>query len=440
MTPCSRNFVCLETWCLCGCHFAISSAVYSCDLMMRMLLKERAVERFFRSRYALAFLAMIAAVFRGATFKNASLGGYDERLYLIFMVNFYSRGIEGIQNILHAFPSDPVLLQGPLPFRFLFIWAGTWVCRIFGGFTYANLAKLSLISGIGIVIVGYLLFRRWFSPAVAFLGGILLIFSPLVSGLSRRALQDPFFCLLVLCVFYFFDEVWRKPTIRNFILLGVFLLACFLTKETIVILYPVFLVLGWYYRRTINKECPILPFVLVFAIAPVLYLAVMWWIAGDLKTFYSTYSLYVSMQQKIPYAVSYQRGPWFRYLVDLLMISPLTYMFSVLSISNQEPSERNGRNLAALYALSIIIAFSCLVLLNLRTILFVDIPLRGLAAVGVFGLANRFLTQFSRGFWIVLISAFLVSSDLVQFFRLYMLGNLYDPTTFHLIQSNGMLH
>ena len=78
-------------------------------------------------------------------------------------------------------------------------------------------------------------------------------------------------------------------------------------------------------------------------------------------------------------------------------------------------------------------------LLNLRTILIVDVPLRALAAVAIVRFSRYLPRQFSRGFWISLLTVLVLAGDLVQFFRLFYLGGVYDPTTAEMSKAPGLM-
>lgn len=391
------------------------------------------------ARYLLAVF-VVALAFRLATFKGAALGGYDENIYRTFAQALGEEGLEGIRLLTLRAPTDEVLSKGPLPLRIGFVAASTLACKLLGGYELANLAWLSFASGLAAVVFGAALLRAWIGPRWSLVGALFLITSPLAVALSRRALQDAFFAMLTTGCVLAFHASYRRPSPARLALLGASLTAALLTKETSAVLYLCFFALALAYRRA----APPPPRLWIPLIAgPLIALLVLLSIVGDLGSLYATYAAYYQRQGTIDYALIHQRGPWFRYLIDLFLLAPVASLLTVAGIAATPPDDdaRRGRLLCALYALSFLAALGALPFQNVRLALPLDAPLRGLAALGVAALGRALpgaSTSPARRLAPVLLGAALVlAADVQQLARIFLNGKVYDPVTQKLITSQG---
>jgi len=367
------------------------------------------------------------------------LGGFDEQMYRIFAIALGTDGPAAIRYIVQQFPDNETLRQGPLPLRIAYIAACTLAGKLLGGYSFFNLALVSLISGIGVIILGYFLLREWFGPSVVFLSCLLLVTSPLAAGLSRRALSDSFFTFLAAGIFLFYDRSWRYKRMRDALCLGVFLTTAFLAKESVLLLYPCLGLAAFYYRKEMHCVMPLRIAVPLF-LSPLIYLLVSAWIAGGLQAYLHTYITYSQMPRSIAYSLKFQKGPWFRYLIDFFLISPGVYIFSLAGMcSFVRLQDSFGRRLAVVYSLGGLVLFSMLIFFNLRLVLFVDIFLRALAALGILSLAGRFKNINYRYAALAVLLILVLATDIHQFFKLFIRAGVYDPVTAFLIDANGFV-
>jgi len=394
---------------------------------------------------SLLLILFVALIVRIITLREIDFNGHDENAYLIFINAFAEKGIEGIRSIIRLYPNHDFLSQGPLPLRILYVVVGFTGCKLLGAMTLNNLAWVSFFFGMGTILVGFLLLRKWFQPLTAFLTTFLLITSPLAIGLSQRALQDTFFAFLVVSSIYFYHQCWNSRNIWNPILFGLTLVACFLTKESTLFLYPCFVLAGFYYTFYYKPPLKFKKFpyhiLIPFLMAPLISFCILLWVVGDFSTFVKIYQFYSEMQHIIPYTLKYQKGPWFRYLIDFMLLSPLTYVLAIIGavtpLANK--ANLNGRNLALLYALSGLIFLTFLPILNVRFVFFLDLFLRALAATGILNLAEKIKNNQLYFNTLVLVIILVLGLDLHQYYRIYYLWGTYDPVTSALIQANGFI-
>src|SRR6266480_5811713 len=269
------------------------------------------------SKTWMILLLVITVAVRLPTMFGVKRTGWDERAYVVFAQTLDKAGVSGIRQWMHDYPTNESLQKSPLLLRVGFIVSAMLTCKILGGFTVDNLAWLSFGCGIGLVLLGARFAENLAGRKMSILCGILLITSPLAAGLSRRAMQDTFAALVFLACLYFFDQCWRRRSVLAHVSLGICLCLALLTKESALVLYPMMAIAAAYYYRAMKlRPSPWL--VLPLVTAPLIYLLIEIGICGGIGNFIGTYRTYASLQQTLEYTVHYEKGPWFRYLLDFL--------------------------------------------------------------------------------------------------------------------------
>jgi VanZ family protein len=135
----------------------------------------------------------------------------------------------------------------------------------------------------------------------------------------------------------------------------------------------------------------------------------------------ATYKTYAALQGTLDYTIHYEKGPWFRYLLDFLAIAPLVFIGAVTGLSAPASSDstRQGRNLALIYFATGILLFGQLPIINVRLVLFLDVFLRLGATLAIAYLAAQF-----RGKWSIsilyLTLGVLVAADAAQFYQIFV--------------------
>src|SRR3954470_2525223 len=183
--------------------------------------------------WLLALIAITIAV-RLPTMFGVKRTGWDEHAYVFFAQTFEERGIAGVRQLLHDYTTNQTLQKSPLPTRLGFIIPAWLTCRLLGGFNADNLAWLSFLCGVALVIVGARFAENLAGRRLSVLCAIFLITSPLAAALSRRGMQDSFAALFMLASLYFFDRCWRRQSVVDLVALGLALSVALLTKETAV--------------------------------------------------------------------------------------------------------------------------------------------------------------------------------------------------------------
>jgi hypothetical protein len=160
-------------------------------------------------------------------------------------------------------------------------------------------------------------------------------------------------------------------------------------------------------------------------------------LAGGIDVFIQSYQLSVGKNLQLPYAILTGDGPWYRYLVDLMLVSPIVLILALGTFF------RLHRTMKPELFMSIFIAASYLVMcnlkygMNLRYANMWDLPLRFLAFSEIVWLAS-----FARRFQTAAIASAVVLLVAIEFHQYVLLAvryPLYELITHDLLQALSIL-
>ena len=217
----------------------------------------------------------------------------------------------------------------------------------------------------------------------------LMAFSPLQIHMAQHALADGFFEFFVVLTLWSLWECLRQPTHPGWLTMYAAGLALMVTTKenaffVFVAVLGVLVANRWLRFGTVGR--PILA--LTFA-GPLCGVAILTNLAGGLRTLLDVYLLGVPKNLHLEYAILTGDGPWYRYLIDLLTISPLVFVLAcamIFQLRNKDRSLWFGLVfIVASYALMANVKYG----MNLRYATIWDFPLRALAMGQVALLAAR---------------------------------------------------
>jgi len=150
-------------------------------------------------------------------------------------------------------------------------------------------------------------------------------------------------------------------------------------------------------------------------------------LSGSPQTLIETYRLLVTKAEKMTFAYQSGGGPWFRYIVDLMLVSPTVLIPAIGGIFALRRDSRQG------IFLLLFMVFSCAVMvnvrngMNLRYATMWDMPLRFLAAGPILQLSCAIRRWPVAAAAIIL--AIVVGVELHQYFLIFVQHDTGDPIT-----------
>ncbi len=381
-------------------------------------------------------LSVIVPTLDGVRFAGAA----DEGHYLVYASTVAKQGPSAFPDLVEWYRSDPGNLFFPTPVRLTTIGLGAAAVRILGT-GFESLQLLSLSAFLVLLILLFFGLRGLFGERTAFWTSLLVSVSPLHLAMARRALSDSLVAALSVLCLLAFARAWFAGSAprRQWLVIAALFTLTFLAKEGMWLLIPLVLVpIGWFALRG-GRPFPWVPF-LSTSVLPIGAAVVLMAIAsGGWEPLWETISGNLRSPASNPYALKYGQGPWFRYVLDFLLLSPLPTLLYVGWVGYLAGARVRNAHLWWWAVIPILfLVLSIPITKNIRYALLLETPIR-LGAVlllqrllgdrdgnlkGTVGMATVFLL--------------LVWLDLSAFYRLFVMREIYDPMSVELFTGWGL--
>lgn len=367
----------------------------------------------------------------------------DEGYYYRYAYQVAQEGWEGFQKIIRWYVDHEEARYHPAPTRIGYILFAAVLFKAFGP-SYELLGLVSFISFLGFLWVCFYFIKKYFNDAVALCATVLLSSSPLLLAMSRRALIDSMVNLTWALSFWMFLEVISKPNAkRYFLFLLCFTWALFVKESAIVLLFffLIFLFLSRKKPLLANRfyfwGMVLIPFMTFMACLVIA--------AGGLESAISaTWAIldtHLDPQHTNFYAIKFSSGPWFRYILDFLLLLPIVillflgYFLSLIGVKSKSLVEKYFLT----YFIVIFSFFSFLphtkvvrFVINLETVIVV------FAILYIDSVFRRSTVRHAEKlFFLIIILLFIV--NWTDFYFIFVRTGLLDPISFHLLQIRGFI-
>ena len=369
--------------------------------------------------------------------------GFDEALYRNYLRELIRGGLGSYPDIVDGYLAFQKTIPGSIlpPTRFLYILCAYGWHGVFGTEPLACFYAVSRVFGVGTLLVAGGFARRLFADRrLALATFALMAFSPLQIHLAQHALVDGFFEFWALLTLWALWENLQQPGHRRWLAgYGAGLALMVATKENAFFVFVAILAILAANRfgrfGTVSRPLLVLTFV-----GPVIGVAILTNVAGGLGTLIKVYRLGVPKNLHLEYAIATGDGPWYRYLLDLLTISPLVFLLAVGTVW-QLRGRREDRPLwfvvvfvAASYVLMANVKYG----MNLRYASIWDLPLRALA-VGQLALLTAQIGERRRALALTAAVAALCAFDVDQYYRLAVKFPLYELVPLDLLHALNII-
>src|SRR3954471_3442156 len=365
-----------------------------------------------------AILGIFLRVYPSAGFTDL---GYDEGLYRGYVTDLINHGVTSYPDFAEHYVETQQKLPTVIlpPTRFLYIFSAYLWHQVTGADALLSLHRISCLFSILLLIASAGFTWRMAGPVLALGVFALMSCAPTQIHMAQHALIDGFFAFwATLCLWLLWENLRRPNDPLRLSLFGISIALMVLTKENAFFAYVGLLALlganRWLGFGTITRS------LLLAAVAgPLLGLVTLIFLCGSAETFFMTYRLLVSKASVLPYAIATGDGPWYRYLVDLLLASPLIFLLAWAGIFRLKFADK-----PSLYLLGFVVATYLLMCnvrygMNLRYTNMWDMPLRFLA-LGCIADVSRNLRR--RELVIVLALLILCAIDLRQYYIFFVQG------------------
>jgi 4-amino-4-deoxy-L-arabinose transferase-like glycosyltransferase len=365
--------------------------------------------------------------------------GFDEGLYRQYVNALVKDGITSYPDMIEAYIATQNRLPNAIlpPVRFLYIFSAYLWHSLFGCETLEALRSVAaffsvLTLGLSMVFAWRLRGPTWALGVVA-----LMAFAPTQLHMSQHALIDGFFAFWALLCLWLLWENLRAPRDWRWLVSYTLALALLvITKENSVFVWLALVVLilasRWLKFGTVTREL-----LLVTIAGPLLGVVILVFLAGGLHNLINTYRLLVSKASQLPYAIRTGDGPWHRYLVDLLLVSPVVLILALGAIFRLDRTKTPELYMSIFIAASYLVMCNVKYGMNLRYANIWDMPLRFLA----FSSVLTFVTPLRRYQNIVpgIAVALICAIEMRQYLILFVNFPLYELVSEGLLRALQIL-
>ena len=307
--------------------------------------------------------------------------GFDEGLYRDYATKLAHFGLISYPEIIERYREKQQTLTGSIlpPVRFLYIFFAYLWHQLFGSEMLSCLKNVSAVFSMLTLLLATLFAGRLGGFCYAIGVGALMAFAPTQLHMSQHALVDGFFTFWATLVLWSLWENLRAPRDWRYLaLFTVALTAIVLTKENAffvwVAVVAILLANHWLKFGTVTREL-----LLATVIGPFLGVVLLGMLAGGAGPLIATYQLSVSKNYELKYAILTGDGPWYRYLVDLMLVSPIVLLLAIGSIFNLTRSKKAEWFCFVFVAASYLVMCNIKYGMNLRYANMWDLPLRVIA-------------------------------------------------------------
>jgi hypothetical protein len=365
--------------------------------------------------------------------------GFDEGLYREYVKALSKHGITAYPDIVESYIATQSQLEKAVlpPVRFLYIFAGyAW----HSAFRSEPLESLRDVAAcFSVLTLGLATVFAWRLRGAAWGVGVaaLMAFAPTQIHMSQHALIDGFFAFwALLCLWLLWENLQAPRDWRWLLSYSAALSLLIITKENsffVCIALVVLIVANrWLIFGTVTREL-----LLATVIGPLLGVVILTFLAGGISSLFETYRLLVTKASHMEYAILTGDGPWYRYLVDLFLVSPIILVLAFGCVFQLERAKKPELWMSIFIAASYLVMSNVRYGMNLRYANIWDMALRFLA----FSSLATLLAPLSRYRNTILIAAVAIicALELRQYWILAVQYPLYELITRDLMRAVHIL-
>lgn len=402
-------------------------------------MERRSISNFLTDKRTFLFLglllvsfALIQPTLESVDFRILA----DEGFYLRYGTYIGDHGIGGFKKLFELYTQDQEN-RFPNPLRIGFILLSVFWLKAFG-YSFLGLAHLSLFSFLVFLCISYYFSSKFFDKDTGLLYVALLAFSPLALAMARRALSESTIQMFVALSFWmFWSFIQARSSLKYVGFILVFSLAI-LMKETNVLLSPILVIYLLLRKLLFKKEVRLMDFLSV-SVFPFLIVGLTYLSVAGLTNTLQTIGIILHSPKTNPHAIAFGQGPWFRYIIDFMLLSPWVVLCSIGFIFSYFLSDRSQDVQAFLLVfVAVSFVFFNFFTKNVRYVMMLDIPMRLFTVLLLKEIVSKRVARHATAVLALLILG-LALSDYLNFYALFLERGIYDPISHVLLKSKRFM-
>ncbi len=409
----------------------------------RVSAKDRGAGRFNRRWGVMLLMALVLAVgillriYPSAGFTDL---GHDEHGYMVFLRQIAVAGVVNYDAVVQVFVENqyarPVAVVPAT--RIGFLLPAYFARQLFHCGTFQALQFTSSIGSI--LSLGLVALFAYRAGGRAVMLGVTTLFAtaPLQISLSQRALIDGYFAFWAIAAVWLAWENLQRPKHWGWLSAYAATLAMLvLTKENAA--FVVFAIFGTLVlSRWLGYGKPTVHLFAATVVGPVVAVLFLAWMVGGLLEWVRFYEMFVEKSRTNPYSIEAQDGPWYRYLIDFSLMSPVVVALALGQIFQLRKANRPEAFLTVFLVISFFVMANVQYGMSLRYAAYWDVALCWLAGSQVLVLSRRFPRVrppiIAAGLFMILAVV-----GLIQYDRFFVGGAIYDSTTAEMVHATRLV-
>ena len=259
-------------------------------------------------------------------------------------------------------------------------------------------------------------------------------------AMARRALSDSTYVLFGgLTVWLFLDMLIKDKRIIKKVIFLFALIFSILIKETAVLLVIPFFIFMAAYKFIFKGVVKWADFLYISVYPAIVVAGVYCLAAGSLGKIADVANIILTSVNYNQYAIIFGSGPWYRYIIDYILLSPWIVILSAGFIAYYFTLKEFDARIFYFLILLVVTLFTLnFFTKNVRYVMMLDMPMRLLSVIMLKALLqSRFP---NTAFILSAIFVFAIAmTDYITFHSLFLAGNIYDPISFELLKAQHII-
>jgi 4-amino-4-deoxy-L-arabinose transferase-like glycosyltransferase len=391
-----------------------------------------------QNRLGIALLCLVllfGAFLRVYPSAGLKYPGVDEMYYrhgVMFLVdNGFTSYPSLVRNYAKVQPTLPVAVIPPT--RVTLIAAAFLWHQIFNTVPLVSLRAIACSASVLTLLISALFLYRAAGLPAAIAVSALLSCAPIQIQLAQRAYVDGVFAFTAILTLWLLWENMRGPSLKWLVPYGASIALMVVTKENAAFVFVgVLSILAfnqWLKIGEVGLNLVIATFVGALAGAATLVIA-----SGGLATLIQVFQASISKAYVTPYVIQTGDGPWFRYILDLMAMSPLVTLLALAALGRLSFQEAINRYFALFLAVTYLLMSNLHYGISLRYTAIWDLPLRCLAFTQIVLMAASVPSRY-RTIFIPVAVAVVCAVDLSHYCLFFVQNGTYDPTATEILHQ-----
>jgi 4-amino-4-deoxy-L-arabinose transferase-like glycosyltransferase len=397
-----------------------------------------AISQLSEKRLGIALLCLVlllGAFLRIYPSAGTKYPGVDEMYYrhgVMFLVhNGFTSYPSLVRNYAKVQPTLPVAVIPPTRVTLIataFLWH-----QIFNTVPLISLRAVACSAAVLTLLISALFLYRAAGLPAAIGVSALLSCAPMQIQLAQRAYVDGVFAFTAILTLWLLWENMRGPSSLKWLVpYGASIALMVVTKENAAFVFVGILSIlacnRWLKIGEVGLNLVIATFAGALAGAATLVIA-----SGGPATLIQVFQANISKTYVTPYVIQTGDGPWFRYILDLIAMSPLVTLLALAALGRLSFQAIN-RYFALFLAVTYLLMSNLHYGISLRYTAMWDLPLRCLAFTQIVLMAASVPPRY-RAIFVPVAVAVVCAVDLSQYCLFFVQNGTYDPTATEILHQ-----